>query len=137
MVATWNKAVNDFGGDMERAIAWWDDIEEKRARYWANLKEMEANPITIRIKQAFEGRLPEESISESDQTGRVPGFAAGGQFLVGEQGPELVTIRPTGRTTNVNSNNVNTFNINDQGAMHLLLANQQRDRAQAFERNSM
>lgn len=136
MVVMWNKAVNDFGGDMQRAMDWWDELEERRAKYIANLEKAAAKTYDIRV------RILQQKLGIEEPEGANTGMAFGGSFIagpgfggprwVGEGGrPERVTVQP------LIDQSVGTMNVYDGQAMALYNAQRAQMSMRAFERSSI
>jgi hypothetical protein len=141
-VRIWNKAIDDFGGDMARAMAWWDDIEAKRERYKQGLLNM-PKQIDIRISTIHQTIGDTSPGAHIPTLGKQHGGYATGLTMVGEAGPELVFlprgsyVLPNPQTRQVVQNNQqvgsnNTYNIHGGEAMALLMTRERVQRRESF-----
>jgi hypothetical protein len=117
MVIVWNKAISDFGGDMQLALNWWNKLEEARARYIENLQKAAERTYDIRVN-ILQNKL---GINVGPGAGAVPGSGS--------------TTTTTTSSTTVDSHD--TFNVNDTATAERIKAQRRRDIFAGFEGNSM
>jgi len=107
MVDEWDRWAQGAGISTDELVDYMNNVTDEQGIVLDNLRKMTAEEWVIKVKYEASGRTPGAAASTPGAGGGGESeFQHGGQFMVGERGPEVVTVQP------INNNIHETVNIN-------------------------
>jgi len=90
MVSEWDQWAVDMNTSTEDVVSYLGAIIDETGKVEKGLLDLTAREYTVRVRYEMNEPVVRGDLPEG------PGLASGGQFMVGERGPEVVTVQPLG-----------------------------------------
>jgi hypothetical protein len=128
MVGEWDRWASDTKVSTDDVVGYMGAVITETGKVKSELIDLTAEEYVIKVRYETSG-APSGGGGGGDVGGGIPQFAHGGGFIVGDGGPEMVTIQPLGGNTYSD-----TFNITDGNAMAAVQENRRRQRRSGYAR---
>jgi hypothetical protein len=128
MVGEWDRWASDTKVSTDDVVGYMGAVITETGKVKSELIDLTAEEYVIKVRYETSG-APSGGGGGGDVGGGIPQFAHGGGFIVGDGGPEMVTIQPLGGNTYND-----TFNITDGNAMAAVQENRRRQRRSGYAR---